>query len=416
MNLERALSVNAVNAISKPDLGQLVKFYGSRTSYELEFGNQTNPQLRTYDNEEEFVAAVDILVNSTSGANGGQSNSGILRTNALRLENFYNELAMTADEVVDILVGEFNCTATDIVTKAQEIKAEVLALTGRLDQEKEVSEEAKTEVIIQRDTIRNLTQQIEDLRQSGGRTGQTGGQTGGQSGGQTDTNGVNDKEMLNLLLPLLKGQALHMVKNAKQLDPNINWSTFRKQLLTCFKTETNERRLIKEFNELKQKGNFDEFINKLMDISTQLPMISVDEKRRTFIKALKPNIQFELLKSNVNDLDEVIRVARIYEECHSSSDHKRNDHGDLKKVNFAKTHFPKRFNFKEKNFTKIPFKGGLSQNGQKFEKSSSNPLKKNDITCFKCKKKDHVSKFCKVKVHQVNTIDVQEDDDDDEEA
>jgi hypothetical protein len=222
--------------------------------------------------------------------------------------------------------------------------------------------------------------------------------------------------MLNLVLPLLKGQALHMVKNAKQLDPNINWSTFRKQLLTCFKTETNERRLIKEFNELKQKGNFDEFINKFMDISTQLPMISVDEKRRTFIKALKPNIQFELLKSNVNDLDEVIRVARIYEECHSSSDHKRNDHGDLKKVNFAKTHFPKKFNFKKKNFTKSPFKGGLSQNGQKFVKSSNNPLKKNDITCFKCKKKGHVSKFCKVKVHQVNTIGVQEDFNDDEEA
>jgi hypothetical protein len=157
-----------------------------------------------------------------------------------------------------------------------------------------------------------------------------------------------------------------MVKNAKQLDSNLNWPVFRKQLLTCFKTETNERRLIKEFNELKQKSNFDEFINKFMDISTQLPMISVDEKRRTFIKALKPNIQFELLKSNINDLDEVIRVARIYEECHSSSDHKRNDHGDLKKVNFAKTHFPKRFNLKKKNFTKSPFKGGLSKNGQKF--------------------------------------------------
>jgi hypothetical protein len=163
-----------------------------------------------------------------------------------------------------------------------------------------------------------------------------------------DTNAVNDKDMLSLVLPLLKGQALHMVKHSKQLDPNLSWSTFRTQLLKCFKTETNERRLMKEFNELKQKGNFDDFVNKFMDLSTQLPMISVDEKRRTFIKALKPNIQFELLKSNVNELDEAIRVARIYEECHYTGDHKRNDQGELKKVNFAKTHFPKKFNFKKK--------------------------------------------------------------------
>lgn len=61
MDLESALSVTAVNSISKPELGQLVKFYGSRTSYELEFGNQGNLQLRQYDNEEEFLAAVDIL-------------------------------------------------------------------------------------------------------------------------------------------------------------------------------------------------------------------------------------------------------------------------------------------------------------------------------------------------------------------
>jgi len=184
MDLTSALTGTTVNGINKPELGRLVKFYGSRTSYELEFGTQANSQIRNYDNEDEFLAAVDALVSHSTGSSGGQSNTGILRTNALRLENFYNELAKTANEVVDTLVGEFNCTATDIVAKAQEIKAELLTLTVQLDEEKRVSTETRAELDTHMETIRGLNQQILDL--SGSRTGgQSGGQTSGQSGGRT---------------------------------------------------------------------------------------------------------------------------------------------------------------------------------------------------------------------------------------
>jgi hypothetical protein len=96
MDLTSALTGTTVNGINKPELGRLVEFYGSRTSYELEFGTQASPQIRIYDNEDEFLAAVDAHVTNSTGSSGGQSNTGILRTYALRLENFYNELAKTA--------------------------------------------------------------------------------------------------------------------------------------------------------------------------------------------------------------------------------------------------------------------------------------------------------------------------------
>jgi len=58
----------------------------------------------------------------------------------------YYELARTANEVVETLVGEFNCSATDIITKAEEIKAELLTLTAQLEEEKRVSTETRAEV------------------------------------------------------------------------------------------------------------------------------------------------------------------------------------------------------------------------------------------------------------------------------
>jgi len=62
MDLTSALTGTTVNAISKPELGRLVKFYGSRTSYDIEYGNQANSNIRNFDSEDDFLAAVDVLL------------------------------------------------------------------------------------------------------------------------------------------------------------------------------------------------------------------------------------------------------------------------------------------------------------------------------------------------------------------
>ena len=49
-----------------------------------------------------------------------------------------------------------------------------------------------------------------------------------------------------------------------------------------------------------------------------------------FIDALKPKAKFEVISRNITDIQEEMRVARLFEECHGTE--KKNE---LKTVNFV---------------------------------------------------------------------------------
>ena len=69
--------------------------------------------------------------------------------------------------------------------------------------------------------------------------------------------------MLGIVLPLLKGQALQMVKSAININQRLTWAEFRTELVETFMTDTRERKMRRELKELKQKNNnYDEFANK----------------------------------------------------------------------------------------------------------------------------------------------------------
>ena len=48
-------------------------------------------------------------------------------------------------------------------------------------------------------------------------------------------------EMLGMVLPLLKGQALQMVKSSMNLNQSLTWADFRTELVNTFLTDTKEK-------------------------------------------------------------------------------------------------------------------------------------------------------------------------------
>ena len=216
-------------------------------------------------------------------------------------------------------------------------------------------------------------------------------------------NDVAEEDMLGLVMPLLRGQALQMLKRGLAKNPDLLWFEFKEELIATFLTDTRERRLRKELKELKHKNSFDEFLTKFREISMQLQDIPEKEMLRIFIEAVKPRTRYELLSKNVGDLEQAMRIARIYEECHGESGQKdgRPEY-DIKKVNYTKAEFPKKFKFKKKSFEFNKFKSG-----GKFTGETRKDFDKSKIKCFKCNKMGHMSRNCRVKTdkfHKVNQV------------
>jgi predicted transcriptional regulator len=138
-------------------------------------------------------------------------------------------------------------------------------------------------------------------------------------------NGVKDEQMMGLILPLVRGQALQILKRMLLTDIDVSWSSYKKELKLTYQTDTKSRKLRKELKELKQGNDFDGFLTKFRTLSNQLPDMSEKEMLEHFIDALKPKLRYELIKDKIEDLQEAMRTARIFEECHNNFNEKRNE-------------------------------------------------------------------------------------------
>ena len=80
-------------------------------------------------------------------------------------------------------------------------------------------------------------------------------------------NRVEDDKMLAIVTPLLRGQALQMLKRGILKNQQYDWNEFKEELVETFRTDTRERKIRKQLRELKHKNNFDEFITKFRELS-----------------------------------------------------------------------------------------------------------------------------------------------------
>jgi len=225
-------------------------------------------------------------------------------------------------------------------------------------------------------------------------------------------NRVEDDKMLAIVTPLLRGQALQMLKRGILKNQQYDWNEFKEELVETFRTDTRERKIRKQLRELKHKNNFDEFITKFRELSMQVEDLPEDELLRIFIDAVKPKTRFEIISKKVDNIDEAMRIARVFEECYGENKQKENKVDDVKQVNYVKSVFPKKLRKKFKRFGQEKFRSGGKFVSFRRRKSDDdrNPdrSKKKEVTCYKCKKPGHISRNCRVSLkddaYKVNTI------------
>ena len=179
--------------------------------------------------------------------------------------------------------------------------------------------------------------------------------------------------------------------------------------METFHTDTRERRLRRELKELKQRNNFEDFLLKFREISSQMNDMGEDELLHTFMDAVKPKVRYELVKGKVDNLDDAMRVARIFEECYGDLKQNEPKIDDFKKVNYVKREFPKKFRFKRNmSFSKFKSGGRFTRNQNEGGKDNTVIRDKPVVTCFKCKKPGHIAKNCRVRIkqnyHKVNQV------------
>jgi hypothetical protein len=242
-------------------------------------------------------------------------------------------------------------------------------------------------------------------------------------------NEIKETDMLGMVIPLLKGNALTLLKRDLTANPGLLWKEFKPVLEKIYKSVLKDRRLRKELREIKQKTSFSDFCQRFQELCNQIPGIPEDEKVLIFTEALRPNVKCHLMlqKDKRLSLDDAIAEASIFEECHNGS---RDQREEVRKVNYVRSNFPRKprpsyfnknnggmansYNNKsygnktfgnKSNFTKPSFnKPGYSHSKySSYKRPQSdykkvyafNTKKKEDLKCFNCNKLGHIAKNCR---------------------
>jgi hypothetical protein len=210
---------------------------------------------------------------------------------------------------------------------------------------------------------------------------------------------------------------LQILKRMMLKDYEINWLDLRDELKATYQTDTKTRKLRRELRELKQGNDFDGFLSKFRLLTNQLVDMDETEQMNTFVDALKPKVRFEVISKEVSNLQDAMKIARIFEECHANNE-RRND---VKTINFVKTEkkYQKNSNFNQSNnLNKNKFQNDkykkkeysnktFKKHENKYEKTGNN---KKTMKCYECAKEGHIAKDCfkRNKPKRVNIINIDE--------
>ena len=88
-----------------------------------------------------------------------------------------------------------------------------------------------------------------------------------------------------------------------------NWEAFKIAVRTEFVPQDSSRRARDRLRKLYQKKSVASYIAEFRNIALTIPGITEEEQLDRFCEGLKPEIKLEVLKSNVNKMNEAVRVA-----------------------------------------------------------------------------------------------------------
>jgi Retrotransposon gag protein len=88
-----------------------------------------------------------------------------------------------------------------------------------------------------------------------------------------------------------------------------NWEAFKIAVRTEYVPQDSSRRARDRIRKLCQKVSVASYISEFRNIVITIPGITAEEQLDRFCEGLKPVIKLEVLKSNVNKMNEAVRVA-----------------------------------------------------------------------------------------------------------
>ena len=133
--------------------------------------------------------------------------------------------------------------------------------------------------------------------------------------------GIPNEKLLDTVSPLIRGNALQIVKNqAREIDGLKNWARFKQTIRELLDLLNQQLKLRVQLKNLQAGSNFNDFVYKFRSIANQIINMPETEIMYVFLEALQPRTKAEVLAKEAKTLKDAIKYASIYEECcHNAS-------------------------------------------------------------------------------------------------
>ena len=150
------------------------------------------------------------------------------------------------------------------------------------------------------------------------------------------TNKIKDEDMLDVLTPVFRGNALLMLKRFENNNGRGKYREFMEKLRNLTDMKVTKDNLRKKLDQLVQRDSFESYIQKFMGWVQQIDDMADSELLYRFESGLKPDARNQLSFMKAKNFDEAVMIVSRFEANKKGG---REDHTN--KLNYTKTHFPK---------------------------------------------------------------------------
>ena len=203
---------------------------------------------------------------------------------------------------------------------------------------------------------------------------------------------VPDKLKFSTIGPYIKGLAFQTLKNyTTEKKEDASWEEFTEILIKNFHPANYQKKLRLQLKELKQGDSLDRYVTRFRTIVGQIDGMTDSDKILWFQEGLNPQTKYEVDKFETQtkglggspSLEEIIQAAIQYETCMGKG---------MIGVNYAG---------KQKFFKKNHGKGNSFRANQNVQ-NRPNQNQNSQVVCFRCNKKGHMKKTCRVRLDNNN--------------
>jgi len=152
-------------------------------------------------------------------------------------------------------------------------------------------------------------------------------------------NKIEDKDMLNVIAPLFRSNALFMLRRFENINGEGKYKEFMETIKNLTGGKAKKYSIIRKLDQLVQTKDFESYIEEFMDLIQHVDDIDESELISIFISGLKPDARKQLILMETKNFDEVVLTVARFESNRIRT--RRCGPGQLEKSNYRTKPFPK---------------------------------------------------------------------------